>query len=98
MTTIASIHDKFLRAILADKQIAIDYFRACLPKNVADLLDFSPPTQLPDTYISKALRKTASDIVYSCGSKRSKRDLKISLVQEVTPAYVARIREELGEK
>ncbi|GAA4442401.1 hypothetical protein GCM10023091_29180 [Ravibacter arvi] len=82
MTTIASIHDKFLRAILADKQIAIDYFRACLPKNVADLLDFSTLTQLPDTYISKALRKTVSDIVYFCRAKVGRQELKISLLLE----------------
>jgi hypothetical protein len=87
MTTIASIHDKFryvgpLRAILADKEIAIDYFKACLPKNVVDLLDLSTLTQLPDTYISKELQKTISDIVYSCRSRDSKRGVKISLLLE----------------
>lgn len=82
MPTIASIHDKFLRAILAEKEVAVDYFKVCLPRNVAELLDLSTLTQLPDTYISKELRKTVSDIVYACRAKRSKQKLKISLLLE----------------
>src|SRR5690606_26285846 len=81
MNDLAAIHDKFLRAILADKEVAIDYFSACLPKNVSALLDLSTLTQLPDTYISKELQKTVSDIVYSCCGK-DKRELKISLLLE----------------
>jgi predicted transposase/invertase (TIGR01784 family) len=82
MPTIASIHDKFLRAILSNRDIAIDYFKVCLPQNVAEMLDLSTLTQLPDTYISKELRKTASDIVYACRAKRSKQELRISLLLE----------------
>ncbi len=82
MTAIASIHDKFLRAILADKEIATGYFRICLPENITGRLDWSTLTQLPDTYISKELRKTVSDIVYSCRAKDSRQELTISLLLE----------------
>ncbi len=82
MTTITSIHDKFLRAILTDKSIAIDYFRACLPEHLSTILDFSTLTQLPDTYVSKELRKTISDIVYSCRTKNRKQKVKISILLE----------------
>lgn len=77
-----TVHDTFVRAILADKQIAIDYFRAALPAYIVERLDFSTLVQLPDTYISKELRKTASDIVYSCGLKDSGDTIRISLLIE----------------
>ncbi len=82
MTDITSIHDKFLKSILSDHEIAIAYFKTCLPKNIAGLLDLSSLIQLDDTYVSKELRKTISDIVYSCRVKDSSEDLKISLLLE----------------
>lgn len=77
-----TIHDNFLRSILADKEIAIDYFRAALPAYVADRLDFTTLTQLPDTYVSKELRRTVSDIVYSCSIQNGTGNIKISLLIE----------------
>jgi len=61
-----TVHDNFIRAILADKEIAVEYFSNYLPSSVTEHLDFSTLTQIPDTYISKNLHKTMSDIVYSC--------------------------------
>ncbi len=55
--SLTSKHDKFIRAILADKEIAIDYFRTALPAYIVERLDFSTLTQLPDTYVSNELRK-----------------------------------------
>lgn len=79
---ISSSHDTFIRAILADKSIALDYFRASLPDAIWGKLDFSTLTQLPDSYVSKKLRKTISDIVYSCKLKDSEEEVKISLLIE----------------
>ena len=64
-----SIHDSFIRSILSDKGIAIDYFKASLPAFIRERLDFSTLEQLPDSYVSSELRKTVSDIVYSCQRK-----------------------------
>ena len=69
MGKIKTPHDNFVRAILADKEIAIEYFKNYLPAFVSNQLDFSTLTQLSDTYLSKNLRKTMSDIIYSCGKK-----------------------------
>lgn len=82
MSTVTSIHDKFVRAILADKSVAMDYFKACLPKYIVDRLNLSTLTQLSDTYVSKELRKTMSDIVYSCSVKDSEEELKVCLLLE----------------
>nr|WP_295922264.1 Rpn family recombination-promoting nuclease/putative transposase [uncultured Dyadobacter sp.] len=75
-------HDTFLRAIMADKQIALDYFRACIPQNIQTLLDFSTLRQLPDTYVSKELHKSISDIVYTCQRTGGNEEVKISLLVE----------------
>ncbi len=82
MGSITSIHDTFIRAILADKRIALDYFQASLPVFVRERLDFSSLTQLPDSYVSSELHKTISDIVYSCRRKDGKGDIKVSLLIE----------------
>lgn len=70
MSDIASIHDNFVRSIMADKSIAVDYFRNYLPAIVSNQLDFTTLTQLPDVYVSEELKKSMSDIVYSCRKKK----------------------------
>jgi len=82
MDKINTIHDKFIRAILTDKNIAESYFNSYLPAFVSSQLDFSTLTQLPDTYLSKKLQKTMSDIVYSCQKKGIEKEIKICLLIE----------------
>ena len=82
MGKITSIHDTFIRAIMADKTIAIEYFQNYLPPFVAGQLDFSTLTQLPDVYVSAELQKTMSDIVYSCQRKDGRGEIKVSLLIE----------------
>jgi len=75
-------HDEFIRNILGDKEIAVAYFKNYLPDFVRDRLDFSKLVQLPDTYLSDDLKKTMSDIVYSCKLKNKKSSIKVSLLIE----------------
>jgi len=75
-------HDTFIRAIMSNQQIALDYFRTCIPQNIQNLLDFSTLHQLPDTYVSKDLQKSISDIVYRCKKAGGKGEVKISLLVE----------------
>ena len=44
MGKIKTPHDNFVRAILADKEIAIEYFKNYLPAFVSNQLDFSTLT------------------------------------------------------
>jgi predicted transposase/invertase (TIGR01784 family) len=82
MSDIASKHDKFIRLIMTDKSIAVDYFRSCLPAFISERLDFSTLRQLPEVYVSGELQKTMSDIVYSCHTKDEKDEVKVSLLIE----------------
>ena len=59
--------DDFIRNIFSNKEIALNYIKNYLPDFVRERLDFSELVQLPDTYLSDELKKTISDIVYSCG-------------------------------
>lgn len=77
-----TLHDRFIRSIMADKTIATDYFQNYLPKQIRDQLDFSTLTQLPDSYISGNLHQTLSDIVYSCQKKGTESKIKIALLVE----------------
>lgn len=82
MAKYPSKHDTFLRTIMGNRQIALDYFHACLPANVLEKLDFSTLRQLPDTYVSKELQKSISDIVYACKRAGGVGEVKISLLIE----------------
>ena len=81
-STHTSIHDHFIRAILADKVIATEYFRNYLPVHVSSKLNFSTLTQIPDTYLSSHLRKSISDIVFSCEKNNPDEKAKICLLIE----------------
>jgi len=67
---------------MGNRQIALDYFAACLPEYILEKLDFSTLRQLPDTYVSKELQKSISDIVYACKRAGGVGEVKISLLIE----------------
>jgi len=75
-------HDDFIRSILSNKELAKEYFKSYLPAFVSSRLDFSRLQQLPDTYLSDELRKSISDIVYSCKLKGRQGHIIISLLIE----------------
>ena len=77
-----SIHDNFIRSIMADKNVARDYFQSFLPVSVKSLLDFRTLEQSSDTYVYKDLQKTMSDIVYTCQKKESNEQVKVCLLIE----------------
>jgi len=82
MGKIINAHDSFLRSLLADKQVAIDYFRSALPAHIADKLDFSTLEPLSGTYVSKELQTTISDVVYTCQRRDGRGSVHICLLVE----------------
>ena len=75
-------HDDFIRNILSNKEIAVEYFKSYLPGFVSERLDYSELQQLPDTYLSDELKKSMSDIIYSCKLKDAKSSVQVSLLIE----------------
>lgn len=82
MGNITNPHDTFVRGLLADKQLAIDYFKSALPAHVADKLDFTTLKPLLGTYVSQELQTTISDVVYTCQRKDRRGSVHISLLLE----------------
>lgn len=82
MGKIANPHDTFVRGLLADKQLAIDYFKSALPAHIADKLDFGTLSPLQGTYVSKELQTTIADVVYTCQRKDRRGSVHISLLLE----------------
>lgn len=82
MADIPTVHDSFFRAILADKQVAIAYFKSVLPEHITQLLDFSTMEQVSGTYVSESLAKTLADVVYRCKRRDGKGSVDISLLVE----------------
>lgn len=77
-----NIHDNFIRAILSNKNVAEAYFENFLPDTIKKLLDFSTLIQVSGTYISRELKASMSDIVYSCHVVNSTKRIKLSLLIE----------------
>lgn len=82
MNNTIPLHDHFIRNLLANKSIARDYFKNYLPPFISSRLNFATLTQVPDSYLSDDLKKTMSDIVYSCHRKDRKSAVKVSLLIE----------------
>ena len=67
---------------MSDKNVARDYFESFLPAKIVKLLDFGTLEQIADTYISRDLQKTMSDIMYTCHKKSSSEKVKVCLLVE----------------
>ena len=59
-------HDKFFKSSLALKAVAIDFFKAHLPKPILNKLDIKSLQLLNNSYLTPALKELRSDVVYQC--------------------------------
>lgn len=75
-------HDDFIRNILSNKEVAIDYLKTALPEHIVNMLDFSTLKQISETYVSDTLEKTISDIVFECRLKDTNKTIRICLLIE----------------
>ncbi len=82
MKAVIPTHDDFIRRIFSDKKLAIEYFKSFLPAYITVLIDFSSLKQESASYLSDELKKTLSDIVYSCKLKGGESYIKICFLLE----------------
>lgn len=78
---ITNIHDKFIKQILSDKQLAIDFLQQYLPELLVRILDFSTLEQQDNTYITDQLKTSFSDLLWKVKIK-GEENLQISLLLE----------------
>ncbi|MBX2951364.1 MAG: Rpn family recombination-promoting nuclease/putative transposase [Leadbetterella sp.] len=78
---ITNIHDKFIKQILSDKELAIDFLQQYLPESLVSSLDFDTLEQQDNSYITDQLKTSFSDLLWRVKMK-DKENLQISLLLE----------------
>lgn len=68
---IHSVHDRFMKSMLGDIEIAREYFNAFLPDNLKEIIDLSALEHTANSFVSDDLQETLADIVFKCPLKES---------------------------
>jgi predicted transposase/invertase (TIGR01784 family) len=77
---ISSVHDKFLKELLSDKEVAIDFLVEFLPKDIVDVIKPHTLEPLNTSYLSASLEETFSDVVWRI--QTNEQSLNICLLLE----------------
>ncbi len=72
-------HDRFMKSLLGDIQVAREYFEAFLPENLKKLLDLNRLEHSPNSFISDSLKETMADIVFKCPLQDESRERLVFL-------------------
>lgn len=78
---ITNIHDKFIKQILSDKELAIEFLQHYLPEELVKTLDFGTLQQQDTSYITDRLKTSYSDLLWRVKIK-GRDSLQISLLLE----------------
>ncbi|MEZ4907668.1 MAG: Rpn family recombination-promoting nuclease/putative transposase [Saprospiraceae bacterium] len=62
-------HDKFFKAMMAEKDVAIDFLRQFLPKDVIELIDLDTISVENSSFIDDNLNEVFSDAIFKCNLK-----------------------------
>ena len=74
-------HDKYFKATFSKKEEAMDLIRHVFPTGIVERLDFDSLKLDNNSYISKELKESFSDLVYDCNYK-NETVIKIALLFE----------------
>lgn len=77
---VSNIHDKFIKTLLSDKAMAVDFFKEMLPETVVKHLIPDSLEQLSETYVTEQLEESFSDLVWRVKTKDN--TLRICLLLE----------------
>jgi predicted transposase/invertase (TIGR01784 family) len=75
------IHDKFARELFSQKDLAVEFLKAYLPKDLTECIDIDSIATANTSYLSTELKETYADIVWDFRTTQGK-DLQISLLLE----------------
>lgn len=81
LRNLTTIHDKFIKQILSDRQLAADFLQEYLPKPLTGIIDFQTLEQQDNTYITDQLKTSFSDVLWKVKLKGGE-NLQISLLLE----------------
>ena len=80
-------HDKFMKSLLGDIEVAREYFEAFLPESIKKVVDLSKLEHSPHSFISEELKETQADIVFKCPLIRKYGDQKVYLCFIIAVSY-----------
>lgn len=78
---ITNIHDKFIKQILSNKELAVEFLHQYLPEALVRILDFETLAPKDTSYITGNLKTSYSDLIWGVKMK-GKENLQISLLLE----------------
>lgn len=78
---ITNIHDKFIKQILSNKELAVEFLQQYLPEPLSSILDFETLNQQDTSYITDELKTSYSDLIWGVKMK-GRESLQISLLLE----------------
>ena len=78
---ITNIHDKFIKQILSNKELAVEFLQHYLPEPLSSMLDFETLNQQNTSYITDGLKTSYSDLIWGVKMK-GRESLQISLLLE----------------
>jgi len=86
-------HDAFFKHSMSIQEVAQEYFQMHLPENVKNLMDFSTLKMEPDSFVDEALKKSLSDVLFSCKTTSGTSAFLYLLCEEQsTPDYWMSLR------
>ena len=75
-------HDKFVKAMFADKQMALAFLKAKLPKFFVDNVEFDTLTYDNNSFLRKELNQYFADVIFKFKLKSLGKDLYVSILIE----------------
>ncbi len=82
MEKINNPHDKFVKDLLSDKEMAITFLESYLPKDVIALIDLSTLQYVTTNFITPEFQEYFSDIIFKVNSKEKDASYFISILVE----------------
>lgn len=72
-------HDKFFKAMMAEKYIAIDFLKQFLSAEVSAMIDYDSLVLQSNSFLDEELQEVYADTVFRCRMKESQRtDFELS--------------------
>ncbi len=78
---ISNIHDKFIKQLLSNKELAIEFLQEYLPKELVDVLHFETLEVQDTSYVTDSLKTSYSDLLWRIRMK-NRESLQLSLLLE----------------
>lgn len=84
MPTSLQIHDSFFKSSLTQKKIAVDFFKAHIPKSLQKHIDYTSLRLSNKSFVTEKYKQLHSDLVYQCKINQSSGYLYLLIEHQTT--------------